>query len=133
MADTNHPKSAEKKSGGKGAPRKAKFGAKADFIRSKPATMPARQVVDEAAKEGMKLTINHVYAVRSQAKSAVTRRGPGRPRKGSALAPAPARGGARGGRPQGDLEEQLRRAIAELGLSRARHVFDQVEAAFSGR
>lgn len=115
----------------------SKFGAKAAFIRSMPTTMTAREVVAEAAKQGLKITEGHVYNLRStkQPKKATTitvtdgavaeKRGPGRPRKhangnGASVASL-------------GQETDLRRAIAELGLSRARAVFAEVEAAFIGR
>lgn len=109
-----------------------KFGAKAAFIRSMPTTMTAREVVAEAAKQGLKITEGHVYNLRSGKKprngsttamvtnGGVTfKRGPGRPRK------AVSDGSTR--------ESELRRAIAELGLARARAVFAEVESAFTGR
>lgn len=107
-----------------------KFGAKAAFIRSMPTTMTAREVVAEAAKQGMTITEGHVYNLRSSKKprnggTTVTvtnggvtfKRGPGRPRKSPGSGPS--------------QESELRRAIAELGLARARAVFAEVEAAFT--
>lgn len=51
-----------------GRPPKVKFGAKADFIRSMPASMSAREIVEEAAKRGMRFTVNHVYNTRGYKK-----------------------------------------------------------------
>lgn len=118
------------------------FGAKAAFIRSMPSTMPAKEVVAEAAKQGLKLTEGHVYNLRSgsskksmngsttlsitNGSAAPAKRGPGRPPKSAAAAPV--------SQPQHTSQEtSLRRAIAELGLTRARAVFAEVEAAFIGR
>jgi hypothetical protein len=113
------------------------FGAKAAFIRSMPSSMPAKEVVSEAAKQGLKITEGHVYNLRSGSSKKVkngattltvtngsgsaAKRGPGRPPKAAAAAPATTQ------------ESALRRAIAELGLTRARAVFAEVEAAFVGR
>lgn len=103
-----------------------KFGEKADFIRSQPESMPAKDVVEAAAKHGLKISVNHVYNLRTAAskKDDVkstgllgSKRGVGRPR---------ASGGA-------DVEKQLRAAIAEVGLQRAREIFDAVAIAFRGR
>lgn len=111
----------------KGNP-KAKFGAKSEFIRSQPADMPAKQVVEAAKQAGLTLSENLVYATRADAKkkavkgssrSATPKRKPGRPRASSPKT--------------NDLDAQLRSAIAEMGLARARQVFSEVEAAFAGR
>ena len=48
----------------------SKSGSKADFIRSMPANMPVKKVVEEAKKVGLAITDNHVYGVRSAAKKA---------------------------------------------------------------
>jgi hypothetical protein len=104
-----------------------KFGAKADFIRSQPESMAAKDIVEAAAKQGIDISVNHVYNLRTAAakKNEVTKntgllapkRGVGRPRAG---------GGS-------DVERQLRAAIAEIGLQRAREIFDAVAVAFRGR
>ncbi len=104
-----------------------KFGAKADFIRSQPESMSAKDIVDAAAKQGIKISVNHVYNLRTAAAKKADspkgvglltpKRGVGRPRT---------TGGA-------DVERQLRAAIAEIGLQRAREIFDAVAVAFRGR
>jgi len=112
-------KSAKKTSG--------KFGAKADFIRNQPESMSAKDIVEAAAKQGIKISVNHVYNLRTSAAKktdapigslAAPKRGPGRPRL--------ATNGT-------NVEHQLRAAIAEVGLQRAREIFDAVAAAFRGR
>jgi hypothetical protein len=105
-----------------------KFGAKADFIRNQPESMAAKDIVEAAAKQGIDISVNHVYNLRTAAakkneatKSAgllAPKRGVGRPRA--------AGGGS-------DVERQLRAAIAEIGLQRAREIFDAVAVAFRGR
>jgi cysteine sulfinate desulfinase/cysteine desulfurase-like protein len=104
-----------------------KFGAKADFIRSQPASLSAKEIVDAAAKQGIKISVNHVYNLRT----AAAKKGDA-PKGAGVLAPK------RGvGRPRasggGDVERQLRAAIAEVGLQRAREIFDAVAEAFRGR
>jgi hypothetical protein len=108
---------------------------KADFIRSQPASTTAKDVVDAAKKAGIKVTVNHVYNVRAAAKK---QRGNGSARAGRAangatfarLKPGP-KPGARSAAAGADLEGQLRRAIAQIGLQRAREIFDRVESIFA--
>lgn len=54
---------------------KAKFGAKADFVRAQPASMSAKEVVEAAKKAGLTMSENHVYSVRSSAKKASASKG----------------------------------------------------------
>lgn len=108
----------------------SKFGAKADFIRSQPESMSAREVAEAAAARGLKISVNHVYNLRnapaklsagtasgSDSGEPVRRRGPGRPRARVDITVA---------------ERQLRLAIAEVGLKRAREIFDVIAKAFRG-
>ena len=96
--------------------RRGRFGEKADFIRSQPHTMSAREVVEAAEKVGIKISVNHVYNLRmgATAKHAPVARLLAHHRSPS-------------------LERQIRDFIAEIGLRRARTIFEEVEAAFRGR
>lgn len=112
-----------------------KFGAKADFIRSQPASMSAKDVVDAARRVGLKVTVNHVYNIRAAEK----KDGPHvAPRSAAAPSnlPSPSRRGRKSAAQaisaSTALEAQLRRAIAEVGLQRAREIFDSVESVFVG-
>jgi hypothetical protein len=89
---------------------------KSDFVRSMGST-PAKEVVAAAAKRGMKLTERYVYVIRSADKAKRRLHG----------GPAPRAAGVGRG-----ADAALRRAIAELGLSRARQVLAEVERQFSG-
>src|SRR5262245_61654319 len=91
---------------------------KSDFVRSLPAGTPAKEVAARAAKHGMKISEKYVYVIRSNDK-AHAGGSRSRGRRGRAT-------GASAG-----SEAQLRKTIAELGLSRARKVFQEVEAAFA--
>jgi hypothetical protein len=124
---------AAKKSSNKNS---GKFGAKADFIRSQPAAMSAKEVVDAARKFGLKVTVNHVYNIR-----AASKKDGGFPPPRSVAAPstnhptASRRGrgpASSAGTATAVLEGQLRRAIAEVGLQRAREIFNSVESVFVG-
>jgi hypothetical protein len=114
-----------------------KFGAKADFIRSQPASMSAKDVVEAARKAGLKVTVNHVYNIRAAEKKEGSHGGPRSVAAASTSAPAASR---RGRKPASAsalsastaVEAQLRRAIAEVGLQRAREIFDSVESVFVG-
>jgi len=118
------------------------FGSKAAFIRSMPSDTPAKVVVEAAAEKGMKLSANHVYAVRSGSNPGNKKKSKGKPGpkpKAARAASArrkpgrPAGSGRGGGGGAGSLETALRNAIADLGLIRAREVFDAVESTFAGR
>jgi hypothetical protein len=88
--------------------------SKAEFVRSHPDSMGARDVVKAAKAAGIPISEAYVYTIRYEAK----RRGqkkPGQPgrRKGRA-------GAAVGGpRVSGNVEALLQAAAAEIGLSRA--------------
>ncbi|HMA94219.1 MAG TPA: hypothetical protein VKP30_16120 [Polyangiaceae bacterium] len=95
--------------------RRGRFGEKADFIRSQPNSMSAKQIVEAAAKQGLKISVNHVYNLRM----------------GTATKLA---GGTRTrahGRSK-SLERQIRDSIAELGLQRAREIFEEIAEVFRG-
>lgn len=118
---------ASKKSGKKVS---GKFGAKADFIRSQPESMSAKEIVEAAAKQGIKISVNHVYNLRTAAaKKGDTGKGAAMlaPKRGVGRPPRAAAGGGT------DVERQLRAAIAEVGLQRAREIFEAVAVAFRGR
>ena len=104
---------------------KPRFGAKSDFVRSLDPTIPAAEVVALAEKRGLKLTTALVYNIRSA--SNVSARGKGRVAQR-------VNGTANGWVPRADsgVEAQLRAAIAQVGLSRARQILEEVEATFAG-
>jgi hypothetical protein len=87
---------------------------KSAWIREQPGSMSAKEVVDKAAKAGIKLSVAQVYTTRSEAKKRGAKRG--RPKgsgKGSAKA-APMRSGA-----AGDDELAFRRLVLSVGLPKA--------------
>src|SRR4051794_8333854 len=83
------------------------------------ANLAGAEVVDEAAKQGMNLTIAYVYSIRSKAKATGGRptRGPGRPPK-SALATSTS----------GSIEKQFVSLAVEIGISRAETLLKSVRA-----
>lgn len=96
-------------------PGKPRFGAKSEFVRSLDRSLSAAEVVALAAKKGLRLTPAFVYNIRSaEAARSVAR---------------PVKNGSSKGTP----EAQLRAAIAQIGLARARQILDEVEQTFAGR
>src|SRR5512133_1239571 len=95
--------------------RRGRFGEKADFIRSQSNSISATQIVEAAAKQGLKISVNHVYNLRTIAAAK---------RAGST------RIHVRG--PSKSLEHQIRDAIAEIGLHRAREILEEIAEMFRG-
>jgi hypothetical protein len=100
---------------------------KSAFVRSLPRSMTAKEVVAKGKAQGITLSVPLVYVARAQAKKKTGKRGPGRPRKNAAPAPAAAASG---------VEGLLRAAAAEIGLSRAMAILseqrDAVRAVLGG-
>jgi len=96
---------------------KPRFGAKSEFVRSLDRGIPAAQVVALAAARGMKVSTAFVYNVRSAASSKARH-------DGARKRPTP--------RAAGGHEAELRAAIAQLGIQRARQILDEVEETFAG-
>jgi hypothetical protein len=95
---------------------KPRFGAKSEFVRSLDRALSAAEVIALAEKKGLRLTPAFVYNIRS---AQAARSMPVRPVKnGSSL--------------RGSAEAQLRAAIAQIGLARARQILDEVERTFAG-
>jgi hypothetical protein len=98
---------------------KPKFGAKSDFVRSLDPAVPAGRVVALAEKQGLKLTPGFVYNIRSSANGKANGSKSARSAKLEYKAGSP--------------EAQLRAAIAQVGLVKARQILEEVEATFAGR
>jgi hypothetical protein len=95
------------------AAKKAKRTTKADFVRSLPATTPAKEVVAKAKEAGMALTDMYVYNVRSTSKASA-KKGNGLKAPGKAIPHVVHK--ASTGEPAEDL---LKAIAAEIGLARA--------------
>lgn len=104
---------------------KPRFGAKSEFVRSLDPSIPAAEVVALAEKRGLKLTTGLVYNIRSASNAAL--RG-----NRARLAQKPI-AKWRNGISDDAAEAQLRAAIAQIGLSRARQILEEVEETFAGR
>jgi len=105
---------------------KPRFGAKSEFVRSLDPSIPAAEVVALAEKRGLKLTTGLVYNIRSASNAAL---------RGSRarLVQKPPTAKWRSGTSDDTAEAQLRAAIAQIGLSRARQILEEVEETFAGR
>ncbi len=114
------------------AAKKAEKGgqSKAEFIRSLPSTTPASEVVAKAKAAGMSLTPQYVYNLRARANRAAgaPKRGPGRPpgsgRKAAKAAPVARSASSSNHR----VEDLLRAAASELGLSHAISILQAEQA-----
>jgi hypothetical protein len=99
---------------------KSKTTNKSAFVRSLPGDMSAKDVVSKAKAQGITLTENYVYTIRSAAKTKAkkggTGRGPGRP-KGSRA------GGSSSGSEQGFIEHAL-----DIGLGNAEKLLAKLRA-----
>jgi hypothetical protein len=104
---------------------KPRFGAKSEFVRSLDPSIPAAEVVALAEKRGLRLTTGLVYNIRSAANAST------RGARLQFVQKAPAR--SRLGTPTDAAEAQLRAAIAQIGLARARQILEEVEDTFAGR
>jgi hypothetical protein len=81
---------------------------KSAFVRSLPADMPAKLVVEKGKAQGMSLSVAYVYSIRTAAKAGARR-----------VAGGAATSREFGGAGRGRVEDLLRAVAAELGLSRA--------------
>jgi hypothetical protein len=91
--------------------------SKAEFVRAQPASVGAKDVVKAAKAAGIPISEAYVYTIRYEQKRREQKGKPGRPagRRGRGRAPAAAAAPAR----TGGVEDLLRAAAAEIGLSRA--------------
>lgn len=76
--------------------------SKADFIRSQPPHMTAAEVVAKAAQDGIEISADYVYLIRSASR----RRAPAGQRR---------------------LRAEFRRLVLELGLVEARRLLEEIE------
>ncbi len=140
---TGKTKASPKKAAAKAAPNKGsakksskkapEFGAKSDFIRLQPKHMTAKAVVEAGKAMGLIFSDGLVYAVRG-AKKAGAGNARTTPKKTATKAKRAQGFNASGSSGEySTLESDLRRCIAELGLSKSRAIFADVEKAFAGR
>src|SRR5262245_30472926 len=95
-----------------------KTGTKSDFVRSQPADLPAKAVVEKAKAAGITLTEKHVYAIRAddRARAKKAAAGAGRGAEAPRRRGRPPKGAAPALR---TTDASLRAAALEIGLARA--------------
>jgi hypothetical protein len=101
---------------------KPRFGAKSEFVRSLDRALSAAEVVALGEKKGLRLTPAFVYNIRSADSTRAPARGSRKAGHSNGKAPL-----------NGTPEAQLRAAIAQIGLARARQILEEVEDTFAGR
>jgi hypothetical protein len=87
--------------------------SKADFVRSQPGDMPAKEVVAKAKAAGLSVSDNYVYTLRYEAKKRAGKT-PGKPKGSKRTASVKSTNVSSNG-----VEDLLRAAASEIGLSRA--------------
>jgi hypothetical protein len=121
---------------GNGAATSARRGgrpisSKRTFVLSLPASMAASEVIDRAKVQGMTLTTNYVYKIRSRGAAAGVRP----PTNGTAVVATAKLG--RGRRVavsgvKGNQEERFVALVLDVGLSRASALLDQLRDRVQG-
>lgn len=113
--------------------RKKRSSVGADFIRSTPMGRRAAEVVAAAKAKGIEITDKHVYQVRSRMKAALKAKNGSKPANGKPRVSRDDWLAARKVQRALDAvpnnehwEQQLREAVAELGLSRATELLSQM-------
>jgi hypothetical protein len=95
------------------------MGTKAAFVRANP-NVAAQELVAMAEKQGIPITVGHVYNIRALDKSRQAERQAKPPER--TAAPQPGSSG---------LDAQLRTLIIRIGLDRAEQIFSQLKASLS--
>lgn len=123
--------------------KKTKFGAKAKFVRSMPASMSARKVVEEAAKAGISISENHVYSVRAATKKTGKKVAKGAVKKKAAPKAAKAKGKTKTTKKRktapapkpvvrttprtGSPEERFVDLVLDIGLARSTELLSKIK------
>lgn len=105
--------------------------SKRTFVLSLPASMAASEVIERAKAQGMTLTTNYVYKIRSRGAAASERPAS----NGSAVVAAKITRGLRRGAqaaPASGQEERFVALVLDVGLSRATALLDQLRHRVQG-
>lgn len=102
------------------------FGVKAKFIRSLPLDMSATKVKEEASKRGMKVSSNHIYAIRARMKD--LKKDNGAPAPSSTVVESRLSGGDVD---REKLAQRLEATIFQLGVFDAEKVLARMKKAHS--
>ena len=93
--------------------------SKAEFVRGLPATMPAKQVIEQAKDAGLELSTAYVYVIRSQARLGTKKKN--KTEKTAASSP-------RHASPSKGSEARLLAAASELGLTHSIEILQREKA-----
>ncbi|MGC4068844.1 MAG: hypothetical protein QM784_30210 [Polyangiaceae bacterium] len=104
--------------------RSETLGAKATFVRQQPEDMSAREIVESAAKQGLRISLSQVYRLRVLPTDTSRNRRKRQPNQSRLLARDEF---------STTVEKQLWSAIAQLGLLRSYKILESVEAALGVR
>lgn len=119
--------------GGAKAPRRGgrPISSKRTFVLGLPASMPAAEVIKRAKSEGMKLTTNYVYKIRSRGAAANGGNGSvleGRGSRGKLARGRAAAAIARSTNGVGHHDEHFVSLVLDVGLARAAALLEKVRA-----
>lgn len=103
-----------------GRREKPAHGVKAEFVRARP-ELTAPEIMALAKKEGIVLSVGHIYNIRASDK----RRGVSRPTTNGRAVPERSNGRGNGGG-GGAEESQLRALVIRMGLDRAEAVIGRL-------
>ena len=100
---------------------------KSAWIRSQPASLSAKEVVQRATAEGIGLSLAQVYTARSTAKKSAGATSATSKRSGPAAAPTGMRPGAERTKSEdGDLRRQFMVLAIRMGTHEAQALLDQI-------
>jgi hypothetical protein len=99
---------------------KSPLGAKAAFVRANPSGT-AQELVKLAKKQGLGLTVGHVYNIRSNDKK----------KSADPMGTAPRASSSERSSSDSPLDAQLRSLVIRIGLDRAERVFSELKATLS--
>jgi hypothetical protein len=103
---------------------KVPHGAKAAFVRANPKMAPA-ELVKQGKKQGLSLTVGHIYNIRATDKAKKKTTPPSQPSVESSTQPSTS------AEELSRMDAQLRSLILSMGLYRAKQVFSQLESSLS--
>jgi hypothetical protein len=100
---------------------KSPLGAKAAFVRANPSGT-AQELVKLAKKQGLGLTVGHVYNIRSNDK---------KKQSADPMGTAPRASSSERSSSDSPLDAQLRSLVIRIGLDRAERVFSELKSTLS--
>jgi hypothetical protein len=108
---------------------KVPHGAKAAFVRANPKVAPA-ELVKQGKKQGLSLTVGHIYNIRASDKAKKKASPPSQPSAVSSSRPSPdsATVSSTSAAELSRMDKQLRTLILRMGLYRAEQIFAELKS-----